>query len=96
MAVNATALTGTPAADQTVTEGGHRKYHGFAVREIASSAAVAVFNIRSGSASGPIIDTCEVPANGSDWHFFDDGIQSPTGIYFDIVSGELAGVVYWS
>ena len=92
MAVNTFELAGAPPADQTVTSG-RSIYYGLTIRETA--AAVASFNIRATSASGPIIDTVALPASGTVSHWFGpNGINAPGGIYFDVLAGAVAGSVY--
>lgn len=96
MAVRATPLTGSPPADQAVVVSDRSVYHGCSVREAASSAAVAAFNVRATSASGPIIDVIELAANGSVNTWYDKGIDAPGGIYFDVIAGEVAGSIFHS
>jgi len=70
------------------------KYHGFSARESAVTPAAAAFNIRTGGASGDIIDVVELAADGSVNVWYDNtGIQARDGIYVEVVSGAVEVIV---
>lgn len=67
-------------------------YFGFTLRETAG--ATAVCRIRTGGASGKILDTISLAANESTADdYLPQGLMAEDGIYFEKVSGTVEGSV---
>lgn len=69
---------------------------GWSLRESAGTPAVATAYIRDGtSATAPIVAVIEFAANvsGTEW-FGPQGIRINTGVYLDMVAGELEGAIF--
>lgn len=91
-AVTVPGVSGTvgPTAKDATTS---VSYFGFSLRETAG--AIAVVRIRSGGTiTGTMLDTIAFAANESknEW-CGPQGISAPGGLYFEIVSGAVAGSV---
>jgi len=69
-------------------------YGGFSVRESAGTPAVAAVNFRHGSVSGQIVGVLELAANESADRSLPGIIQTPAGVYVQVVTGEISGVLY--
>ena len=70
-------------------------WRGFAVRETAAGAAVV--NFRSGSATGDILWPLNLAASEAAGIVFDSGddaIESPDGVYVEVVSGSIVGTLF--
>ena len=70
-------------------------WRGFAIRE--SAAAAAVINFRNGSATGDILWPLNLAADEAAGILLgkgDDAIESPDGVYVEVVSGTIVGTLY--
>jgi hypothetical protein len=68
------------------------KYKGISVRETAG----AVASLRlwdSAAASGTLLETIALPANGSTWVDIADGVALTVGIYYEKVAGTIEGTI---
>lgn len=102
-AVNAGAVTVSqpPAADAIALPGASGALTGaagvllgFSMRE-SGGVAAAVVRLRDGAVGGAILATVSLAVGESvrDW-FGDRGVNVPTGIFFELVSGAVEGAVY--
>jgi len=70
------------------------RFGGFSVRESDGTPAVAAANFRHGGVGGQILAVLELAANESA-SFALPGMQStPDGVYVEVVSGTISGVIY--
>lgn len=72
---------------------GVTRYAGFSVRESAATAAAATVNLRHGTATGQIIAVLELAANASDAAALPLPVQTPDGVYVEVVAGVIEGVL---
>ena len=70
------------------------RFAGFAIRESDGTPAVGAVNFRLGSVSGQIVWPVELAANESAGIFFGGMIASPDGVYVEVVSGTISGVLF--
>ncbi len=71
-----------------------KDYRGFAVRETAGAAAVVRLWDNASAASGTVVEEITLAANESAREFYGDGgIKTSNGIYAQVVSGTVAGIV---
>ncbi len=71
-------------------------WRGFAIRESASGAAVV--NFRNGSATGDILWPLNLAADEAAGILLgsgEDAIESPGGVYVEVVSGSIVGTLYY-
>lgn len=82
----------TPNSNHT----GIEHLSGFTVRESAAIAAAATFRIRHASVSGLILETVELPANGSLTVSYGAGAwkESSGGAYVEVVAGQFEGTLF--
>ncbi len=65
---------------------------GFSIRETAGAAAD--LNLRLATATGQILFVLELAANESAGIVFPGHISAPGGVYVEVTSGAIAGVLY--
>lgn len=89
--VQPTTLTGS---DQLIVTSTLATYYGFSIRETAASTAVV--RVYAGITNGgKLIDTIGLAASGNVAAWYGpQGIAARDGIYVDIVSGTVEGVLY--
>lgn len=87
--VRSVALTGS---DQTVLAAAG-VYRGLTVRETAGAAAALRVYDHASVASGTLLETVSLAANGSVQLLYSAGIWAVNGIYVDIVSGAVEGSI---
>lgn len=69
-------------------------YRGFSIKETSGTATASVVLWDSASAaSGPILDEITLIAGESAREYYETGITAYHGIYVQVVSGAVAGVV---
>ena len=66
---------------------------GFSIRESAGIAGAAAVNFRRGSSSGQLLAVVELAANGSSTQTFPFDFDAPEGVYVEVVSGTVSGVL---
>lgn len=91
-AANALALTGANQA--VLVAPGY--YAGVTVRETAGAVAVVRIWDNASAASGTILATVSLAANGSFSEFVPGGIRAVNGIYVEKVSGTIEGSVRYA
>lgn len=84
--------THTDVGGSGVVFSGRCLYKGVSVRETAGAAA-AVRIYDNTAASGTLLATISLPANGSFAETIPDGVRATTGIYWSVVSGAVEGSV---
>lgn len=70
-------------------------WRGFAIRE--SAGAAAVVNFRNGTATGDMLWPLNLAADEAAGILLpsgDDAIESPAGVYVEVVSGTIVGTLY--
>ncbi len=67
---------------------------GFSVRESAGTPDAAVVNLRHGSATGQVLFALELAGNESAGIDFPGHISAPSGVYVQVVSGTVDGVLF--
>jgi len=70
-----------------------KRFAGWSVRESATIAGAARINFRLGSVSGQILAVLELQADRSDTMFFPCEFQTPGGVYVEVASGTVSGVL---
>jgi hypothetical protein len=70
-------------------------YMGFSLREIAGSTAVVrIWDSKSSTVTEDVLlDTVSFAANESVREYYPEGLNASEGIWFDVVSGSVEGVV---
>lgn len=68
-------------------------YRGRTVRETAGSTAVVKVH-QGGSATGALLDTISLAANGSSTVLDAEGVRFDGGVFIEIVSGTVEGSVF--
>lgn len=68
-------------------------YKGFGLRELVGAAAVVrVYDSANSTLTGKVLlDTIRLNANESAREYYNDGIMAGSGIYFEVVSGDVEG-----
>jgi hypothetical protein len=70
------------------------KFGGFSVRESAGTPAAAAVNFRHGVVGGQIFAVLELAANESASISLGGAFQAPDGVYVQVVSGTVSGVLW--
>ena len=70
------------------------RFAGFSVRESAGSPAAAAVNFRDSAVGGQILAVLELGADESASFNLDDVLPVDTGVYVEVVSGTISGVLY--
>lgn len=71
-----------------------QRFSGFSIRESDGTPAAAAVNIRDSAVGGDILAVLELAANESATINLDDAIPVDTGVYVEVVSGTISGVLY--
>lgn len=74
-------------ATQVLQSAGRGRYRGITVRETAGGALTLQLFDNAAAASGTIIDTIVVPANGVVSYFFESGVFLANGLFLNRVAG---------
>lgn len=70
------------------------RFAGFSVRESAGTPAAAAVNFRDSAVGGQILAVLELAADESATLSLTDLISVDTGVYVEVVSGTVSGVLY--
>lgn len=84
------ATTTTSNANHTAVT----RFAGFSIRESAATAAPAAVNFRHQTSTGQILFALELAANESAGIVFPSRMPAPSGVYVEVVSGTVSGVLY--
>lgn len=71
-----------------------QRFRGVSIRESAASAAAAQVNLRKGAVGGQLLMVIELAANESATLVLEDRVPSEGGVYVQVVSGTVEGVIY--
>ena len=72
------------------------RLHGFSIRESAGAAASAEVNLRKATAGGQILYVLELAANESATLMLPEAVSAEGGVYVQVVSGTISGVLWGS
>ena len=97
VSINTEPAASTVAVDFTssqVIAGTPKDYRGFSIRETAGAGAVVRIFDHASAASGTVLDEISLSANESAREYYGDGgSKTSNGVYAQVVSGSVAGVV---
>lgn len=71
-----------------------RNWNGFSIREAAGTPAQATVRFRDGAVGGDILGVLELAGDESASMTLTDDLKAPSGIYVEVVSGTIEGVLY--
>lgn len=89
----------TPAAGTTISGSSQVlinsacTYRGFSLKETAGASAAVTLWDNASAASGPILEVITLAANESARELYESGMPAFHGVYVQIVSGSVAGIV---
>ncbi len=68
---------------------------GFSIKEAAGTPAAATVTLRKATISGDILAEIELAADSSPMISFGDSLASPGGVYVQVVTGTISGVLWY-
>ena len=75
---------------------GINRFRGVSIRESAGSPAPATIRLRKASVSGQILMVIELAENESATLVLEENVPSEGGVYVQVVTGTIEGVIYGS